>query len=284
MENQNTIPQNDTIEETKEPLAQDELEYGADDGLTDEEYLSAQAFTDELLEEEGQKKVRQNWAKEIYEWISSIAFAVVLALIINQFFFSLVQVNGQSMEPTLYHNERLIVRKIAYTPEQKDIVIVKSETIQKFIVKRVIALPGQVVDFDENMNVVVDGVTLDEPYINEKQISYGHLYSYPLTVPKKGDVADFLFLLIESQLKAVNGTMTLEAKPDGTFEVRGSELVEDGIFINGETKYKQDCYFVLGDNRNYSSDSRTLGLIPESEIVGKSIFRLFPFSQLGITK
>lgn len=230
---------------------------------------------------EEQPPARYGWAKELYEWISSIAVAVVLALIVNQFFFALVQVDGQSMEPTLYHNERLVVRKILYQPEQKDIVILKSEAIQKYIVKRIIALPGQTVAFDENRNVLVDGVALDEPYINEKQLSFGHLYTYPLTVPKKGEIAQLEYLLAEANLKATNGTMRIERNEDGTIMVQGSELIEDGAFVPGKTTYKQDCYFVLGDNRNHSSDSRTLGLIPKSEIVGKSSFRLFPFSAFG---
>lgn len=235
----------------------------------------------EFLDLGGETEPKHSFAKEVYEWISSIAIAVVLALLINHFVFALVQVDGQSMEPTLYHNERLIVRKLLYTPEQKDIVILKSEAIQKYIVKRVIALPGQTVEFDEARNVLVDGIKLDEPYIKDKQISSGNLYNYPLVVPKKGEIANLDFIMTEARLKAGNGTMTLAINEDGNYEINGSELVDDGVFVSGKTTYKQDCYFVMGDNRNHSSDSRTLGLIPKSEVVGKSSVRLFPFSKFG---
>ncbi|WP_249310844.1 signal peptidase I [Congzhengia minquanensis] len=271
----NNVPEPDSCEQPAEAPAE------TDDNLTEEEYITAQAYTDNVLDQMGQTQVRGGWAKELYEWTSSIAIAVVLALLINQFLFALVQVDGQSMEPTLYHNERLVVRKAFYTPKQKDIVILKSEAIQKYIVKRVIALPGQTVDFDGERNVVVDGVTLDEPYIKEKQISFGNLYAYPLTVPKKGEIANLDYIMSEANLKAGKGTMTFDMRADGSVEIKGSELVADGVFEEGKTTYKQNCYFVMGDNRNHSSDSRTLGLIPESEVVGKSSIRLFPFSKIG---
>ncbi len=202
-----------------------EIEYVA---LEDDKTLNETSFeySEEIYKEAATDK-KISFLKEVYEWVSSIALAVFLALIINQFLFALVQVDGRSMEPTLYHGERLLVRKILYTPEQGDVVIVKSNAIQKNIVKRIIALPGQTIDFDEDMNVTIDGKVIDEPYIKEKQISYGNMYSFPLTIP-------------------------------------------------------EDCYFVMGDNRNNSSDSRTLGLIPEDEIVGESSIRLFPFSRFGM--
>lgn len=254
---------------------QDELLYEETEDIKTENMIDEFKSTNDVQEQ------GKSVAREIYEWISSIAIAVVLALMINQFLFALVQVDGQSMEPTLSHNERLVVRKAFYTPEQKDIVILKSEAIQKYIVKRVIALPGQVVEFDADKNIVVDGVTLDEPYIKEKQVSFGNLYRYPLKVPKKGELASLECLLAEANLKRGKDTMTFKLNQDGTAQVSGSELVEDGVFEEGITTYKQDCYFVLGDNRNHSSDSRTLGLIPKSEVVGKSSLRLFPFSKVG---
>lgn len=224
---------------------------------------------------------RKNWAKELYEWVSSIAVAVVLAFVINTFFFALVQVDGASMVPTLHHGERLIVRKIAYEPENKDIVIIKSGVLQKYIVKRVIALPGETVDFDNEMNVLVNGETISETYIAERQLSMGGLYTYPLTVPKKGEVADIELILAEMQLNMMGNNVNVYKNENNELCVMGSSLVEDGVFVEGETLYKQDCYFVLGDNRNASSDSRTLGLIPEKEIVGEAIFRFSPISEFG---
>ncbi len=224
---------------------------------------------------------KKNWAKELYEWVSSIAVAVVLAFVINTFLFSLVQVDGASMVPTLHHGERLVVRKIAYKPQNGDIVIIKSNVLKKYIVKRVIALPGETVGFDDQMNVVVNDKKIEENYIAEKQISSGGLYVFPLTVPKKGEVANIELILAEMQLNVMGNNVNVYRDENNDLIVSGSNLVEDGKFIEGETRYKQDCYFVLGDNRNASSDSRTLGLISDEEMVGEAFFRFSPISQIG---
>lgn len=228
-----------------------------------------------------EKQPEKNALKEIYEWVSSIAWAVVLALVINTFLISLVQVDGSSMVPTLHHGERLIVRKIAYTPQNSDVVIVKSEPLKKYIVKRVIATPSQKIGFDAERNVLVDGVALDEPYIESKQISLGGLYQYPIIVPKKGEVASTDVLLAERAIMPESVSLDMV---DGKIHVKGSSFVEDGEFIVGETKYSQNGYFVLGDNRNNSSDSRVFGIVPEDEIIGKAIFRFLPISEIGLIK
>ena len=231
-----------------------------------------------IIEQEPDKK---NILKEIYEWISSIAMAVFIAFVINTFLFSLVQVDGSSMVPTLHHAERLIVRKIAYTPKSGDVVIVKSEPLKKFIVKRVVAVPYQEVGFDAQLNLTVGKKVVSEPYIESKQLTAGYLYNYPITVPKKGEIAD-LGIIFAEQVNRPN-EISIQQK-DGKIYVSGSSFVEDGEFLVGITTYTQDGYFVLGDNRNNSADSRFFGVVPEDEIVGKAIFRFFPFDVIGKIK
>lgn len=226
---------------------------------------------------------KKSWAQELYEWVSSIAVAVVLALVVNTFLFSLVQVDGQSMVPTLNHGERLVVRKIAYEPKKQDIVIIKSGVLDKYIVKRVIALPGDTISFDTNLNVLINDEKISEPYIAALQTSTGGLYRYPMTVPKKGEVASLDLIIAEMQLNMGTGDVEI-TQEEGSLVIKGSSLVEDGKFTEGETTYKQDCYFVMGDNRNGSSDSRTLGLIPDAEIIGEAVFRFMPLDKIGTIK
>lgn len=200
-----------------------------EDDLTEEEYIKAQAYSDEIAGTAGAAATKSNWLKELYEWTQAIAVAVVLALLINQFLFAIVQVEGSSMVPTLHDKERLVVTKLLYKPKQHDIVIIKSDVLKKHIVKRVIALPGQEVNIDSKTgDVYVDGVLQEEPYIKEKinPARIGTKYAYPFVIP-------------------------------------------------------EDTVFVMGDNRNNSQDSRSIGVIPYSEIVGKASLRIMPFHKFG---
>ena len=57
-----------------------------------------------------------------------------------------------------------------------------------------------------------------------------------------------------------------------------SYMAADGIY---HYEVPKDCVFVMGDNRNDSKDSRSIGYVPEESIMGKAVFRIFPLNQLG---
>lgn len=135
-----------------------------------------------------------NWGKEIFEWVVCIVVAVAIALLIKNFIFTLVRVDGASMNPTLTHGDRLFTRVLGYSePKAGDIIIFhpsvnvvdRSPNKDKAYVKRVIAVEGQVVDITESGDVVVDGKVLEEGYIKEKINTRLFMSTeFPFTVPK----------------------------------------------------------------------------------------------------
>ncbi len=158
---------------------------------TEKTYTDAEIFEVSVRDEITEEKRQTNIFKEIYEWAQAIAVAMVLALVINQFVFAMVQVEGSSMLPTLESKERLVVTKLFYKPKAKDIVVIKSHELGKHIIKRVIAVPGDVIDINgKTGDVSINGKVIDEPYILEKLRSAGNANAYPLTVPE-----DYVFVM-----------------------------------------------------------------------------------------
>ena len=219
----------------------------------------------EGMDEKSAKEKEFNLAKEIWEWVYTLAIAIIIALLIKGFIFDIVRVDGSSMFPTLVNNDRLIVTKLGYKPEQGDIIILDSEyknreeyydklaaskdkdelTVidklfargsmpdnlkKKYYVKRIIAMPGQTIDLVDG-KVYVDGTPLDEPYYDGTTVSIDPTVEYPITVD-------------------------------------------------------DDCVFVMGDNRNHSKDSRSseLGQVPYDAILGKSQVRIWPLTDMGLTR
>lgn len=221
-------------------------------------------ITEEVTETAPVSKAK-SIGREIFEWAYSIVIAIIIAFLIKGFLFDIVRVDGPSMSPTLTHNDRLIITKLAYDPEAGDIVILDSNYsdreeyydaiaqskgkeelnfFEKFIegfslpdslnriyyVKRVIATEGQTVDLIDGA-VYVDGKKLDEPYYTGETYPTDSATIYPFTV-------------------------------------------------------SEGCVFVMGDNRGNSLDSRNgrLGEVDEDALLGKSQIRIWPLNALGKTK
>jgi len=118
----------------------------------------------------------------IKETLETIIPAIIIALLINLFLAQATKVYGQSMEPNLHTNERLIVEKVSYklhTPQRGDIVVVKVQSASKeLLIKRIIGLPGDTIEVKNGM-VFINGEPLDEPYLARQTLGrYG-----PIQVP-----------------------------------------------------------------------------------------------------
>lgn len=171
--------------------------------------------------------------------VKEVRFYIILAcaLLVLVFCFQPIRVFGPSMENTLQDNDMLIMVRnwLVESYGCGDIVIVSKRQYHdgECIIKRIIAVEGQVVDIDPQTGAVyVDDEALDEPYVSSPT-SIPDINMFPLTV-------------------------------------------------------EDDCFFVLGDNRSESVDSRyqEIGLIHRSEIKGKVLWLLFPgidldFSRIG---
>ena len=106
---------------------------------------------------------------DLYFWLQALVMALVALILIFTLVGRIIGVDGSSMVPTLHHGDMLILQSLGYKPRQNDVVVLTKESfMEQPIVKRVIAVGGQTVDIDYTKNTVyVDGVALDEPYINE---------------------------------------------------------------------------------------------------------------------
>ncbi len=119
----------------------------------------------------------------LFDWASAFLFALVFVVIIMTFCFRLVDVDGDSMLQTLQNENKIIVTGLNYDPEVGDIVVISHGVeLDKALVKRVIAVGGQTVDINSDTGeVIVDGIVIDEPYINGKTTAIGDV-KFPVEV------------------------------------------------------------------------------------------------------
>ena len=104
-----------------------------------------------------------------YDIASVLLTALIAVGIIFTFFFKISAVSGESMENTLYDGDSLIITSITNSVEQGDVVVISQPNgYHKVLIKRVIAVGGQTVEFDSYTGkTIVDGAPIDESYIKE---------------------------------------------------------------------------------------------------------------------
>jgi len=106
--------------------------------------------------------------RALRELLETVLPALLIALLINVFVGQATRVEGQSMEPNLHTDQRLVVEKMSYRfhgPQRFDVVVLQApKQGDELLIKRVIGLPGETVDFQDG-NVYINGELLDEPFV-----------------------------------------------------------------------------------------------------------------------
>lgn len=169
---------------------------------------------------QAEEDARSRTKSIVRELVETIVFTLLLYVLIRTFLFENYRVLGHSMDPTLENDQFLVVNKLGYRlgePERGDIIVFRDpRTDERKLIKRIIGLPGEVLEIQEGQ-VLINDQRLDESYIAAK----GHYSQPPGLIP-------------------------------------------------------EDEYFVLGDNRNNSSDSHNWGTLPRAKIIGKAWISYWP--------
>jgi signal peptidase I len=160
--------------EEKDKAAEEEIRSGQTENSADTVHAGAEGMetADNLFPAAVLAAAEKPYSlgREIMDWVICIAVAFAIAFVLRTFVVTLVNVDGQSMVPTLRHGDRLVVVRLFYKPKQFDIIIFHPRNRSKEpYVKRVIGMPGQTVAINNDTGEVsVNGKTLDEPYINNR--------------------------------------------------------------------------------------------------------------------
>ena len=198
---------------------------------------------EKALEESEKKPLGRRAASSLYDFVEMIGTITVVIILCFSFIARLNVVDGPSMENTLHTHEYLVVSDLFYKPTRGDIVVLQSPEAAEVYRKPLV-----------KRVIATEGQTLDIDIetgeVSVDGVKVEEAYTKPLSPG-------------ESPRKVYGEHMTVE---NGVAEI----TVDEGHV------------FVMGDNRNNSADSRLsdIGLIDERCIVGKVLFRIFPFNKI----
>ena len=175
--------------------------------------------TEEVAAERERLAYQSRYKQVLRSTVYTLVVVAAIAALLATLFLPVLQVSGDSMNPTLQDRDVLVLVK---TDHLKTGDLCGFYWQNKLLLKRIIALPGDVVALDEDGVVTVNGETLDEPYVDELALGECDI-KFPYQVP-------------------------------------------------------ENRYFVLGDHRATSIDSRSsvIGCVEKGQILGKVFLRVWP--------
>jgi len=204
-----------------------------------------------------------------YEAVASVCSVLVVGLFILTFLGQNFVIPSGSMEKTLLIGDHLVVDRITLAPptawmplvhyrepRRNDIVVFLKPVADSsgnylFLVKRLIGVPGDHIHL-RNGIVIINGVAQDQPH------------AVPTTLDNHSDFLD--------EFPSVPPEPT---GPDGTPEAWAVEFPSH--IENGDLVVPPGMYFMMGDNRHNSLDSRYWGFVPRANIVGRPLFNYWSF-------
>ena len=183
--------------------------------------------TAEVEAERERLAYRSRYARVLRSTIYALLVVAAVAVLLATLFLPVLQVSGDSMNPTLQDRDIIVLVK---TDHMKTGDLCGFYWQNKLLLKRIIGLPGDIITLDEDGVVTVNGEVLNEPYVDELALGECDI-KFPYQVP-------------------------------------------------------ENRYFVLGDHRATSIDSRSsvIGCVEKSQIVGKVFLRVWPLSSFSLIR
>lgn len=235
-----------------------------------------------------------NWA---YEFLPILAFLVV----VRSFIVEPFNIPSSSMVPTLYTGDFIVVNKSAYglrlpithnkildtgSPKHGDVAVFRyPENPKRYYIKRVIGLPNDTVGYDNGV-LSINGKRVDSQEVNYQMDDKLVNALYPSVI--NGQTLSDLERSELGKLEEAGTKYYQETLGEHTYRVRyteGATANQIAPFLQAnsptlaesrgqvwEIKVPDGQYFVMGDNRERSEDSRFWGFVPENHLAGKATY------------
>lgn len=198
--------------------------------------------------------------RDVVEWVAVVVVALVAALVIREYLVQAFEIPSRSMEQTVNVDDRILVNKLSYDfgeIQRGDLVVFERGTLTEGnteeLIKRAIALPGETIEVRPDGEVYIWGF---------------------------GEGPEDALLLNEAYLDDASKFTGSIAETSPIINLWHERCLNPSTEPNRCT-LDRNSYFMMGDNRFNSTDSRSFGPVPEENVVGRAFFRIWPLSEIG---